>query len=259
VVARKAEYRHPRLALRGITPYTPAMLRGIIFDFDGVLVDSEPLHYRAFLRLGQTLGIEFTYREYLDKYIGFDDRDAFRELIADRLPAGALGGTAEIEAAVSRLVAQKGDVFEAIVREGVEAYPGVVALVKQAAAEMPIAIASGATRRDIDLILGRLGLAGTFDPIVTADDVKRSKPPPETYALAARAIARKLPGDGGAFEPSQLLAIEDTPDGIDSARGAGLSTLGVTTTMRASDLHRASRVVEKLEGVTLDELRAWFG
>lgn len=230
------------------------MLKAIVFDFDGVIVDSEPLHYRAFLRIARTLGVDFSYDEYLEKYIGYDDRDAFRAML--KLPTGVEGAKADQDR-VSKLVEAKADAFEAVVGEGIETIPGTVELIREAGAAMPIAIASGATRRDIDLILRRLGLESLFRTIVTADLVARSKPDPESYAMAVRLLGERHAGEG--ISPGHCLSIEDTAAGIESARGAGLMTLGLASSGPAAKLHRAHRVVPSMKGVDLARIRAWFG
>jgi HAD superfamily hydrolase (TIGR01509 family) len=239
------------------------MLQAIVFDFDGVLCDSEPLHYRAILRIAEGLGVTFTYPQYLERYIGFDDRDAFRAILAQRdlPPAAAAAAPARPDdwhgdsACLADLVRRKGEAFAAIVAEGVPPIPGAAALAADAAGHLPLAIASGATARDIRLILAHLGLPARFDPIITADQVLRSKPDPQTYALAAQGLAQRLPG----LTPNHILAIEDTAAGIAAARGAGLQVLATATTCPADQLRQAHRVVPTLEGLTVARLQQWFG
>ena len=229
-----------------VAGYTPAMLEAIVFDFDGIIVDTEPLHYRAFLEVMRSMGVEFDYQTYLQEYIGFDDRDAFRHA------AASVGRTLD-HTELARLVSQKEQVFERIAA-GVQAFPGAVELIQEAAATMPIAIASGALKSDIALILPHLGdgrVAQLFTAIVTANDVPRSKPDPQSYALAVQRLGR---------DAEACLAIEDTTAGLASARGAGLQTLGVGHSYPVAKLTaHADRVVDALAGVTLRELRAWFG
>jgi beta-phosphoglucomutase len=225
----------------------------IVFDFDGVIVDSEPLHHRAFLRVGKPMGFELSWEDYLDQFVGFDDRDAFRVIL------GAEPGktsSPEVEARLPELVQQKAEAFELEVNEGVESIPGSVELIEQLAGQIPIAISSGATQMDIRIILAKLGLANVFDVTVTADDVTHSKPDPESYAKAVKLLAEKFPDRN--IKPATAVAIEDTATGIQSARAAGLQVLGLTTTGPAELLHQATRVVPNLAGVTLDDLRQWF-
>ncbi|MEM8495469.1 MAG: HAD family phosphatase [Planctomycetota bacterium] len=221
------------------------MLEAIVFDFDGVMVDSEPLHYQAFVLIARSLGLELTFEQYVQTYIGFDDRDAFRVMLE-------VTGRDATESAVAELCAKKGPAFEALTRAtGELALPGSVELVDAAkAAGLKVAIASGATRADIDLMLGLLDRADAFGAIVTADDVERSKPDPASYANAAAAIG---------VEPSKCLAIEDTRAGLKSATAAGLRTLAITTSHEADELEGdAERVIPTLAGVTPEQLQAWY-
>lgn len=221
--------------------YTFAMIQAIVFDFDGIIVDSEPLHYRAFLRITEPLGVSFSYEQYMREYIGFDDRDGFRAMFAGRPDAPDADRLAE-------LIEAKARAFEQVVRDGVTPFPGVQRLIETASASLPVAICSGALRSDIDAILPAVldeRYADRFRAIVTADDVTRSKPDPESYALAC---------DRLGVNPAHALAIEDTPAGLASARAAGMRTLAVTNTCTADFLADADRVVDSLEQVTLDNL-----
>ncbi len=229
-------------------------LKAVVFDFDGVIVDSEPLHYRAFLRAAQSVEVSFTWEEYLDQYIGYDDRDAFRVMLGH--PAG-VAGSATVEQQVRDLGHAKAQAFEDEVNAGVDAIPGVLALIADLRGKLPIAIASGATRHDIDLILRKLKLEGVFNPIVTADLVERSKPDPASYALAVQQLAALHPQM--QLTPGKCLSIEDTAAGVQSARGAGLMSLGLATSGNSQVLHQAHRVVNDLAGVNLAQLRQWFG
>lgn len=245
----------PPHTLRSLAnPATPLklarMLKAIVFDFDGVVVDSEPAHYKAFLHVAKPLGLNFSYETYLQEYVGFDDRDAFAHMLSKlNLPPDGKQ--------IAKLIADKADAFEAIVHQGMDTIPGVLDLIKEAvAADFPIAIASGATRRDIDVILEGLKLDAGFNPIITADLVKHSKPDPTSYAMAVQGLAERLPELD--LTPAECLSIEDTAAGLASATGAGLMALGLTTTGPAAALSQARRVIPNLEGVTLDTLRQWF-
>ena len=236
------------------------MLKAIVFDFDGVIVDSEPLHFRAVARVAESLGITFDYDYYVEHLIGYDDRDVGRILLARADGAGQEAGPEAFEGdevRVTEMKDRKAEVFEQIVREGVGPIDGALELIEEASQQMPIAIGSGATRADIDLILDTLDLRGRFDPIVTANDVRRSKPDPETYARAVTRLAESHPNLN--LLPGDCLAIEDTAAGLESARGAGLRTLGLTTSGPADRLRGAHRVVDSLAGISLENLRQWLG
>lgn len=230
------------------------MFKAIVFDFDGVLVDSEPLHFEAIREVGRTIGVDFDYQQYLSELVGFDDRDAFAHLL--RKARATVPDVAMGIAPIEKLCQHKRAAFEARVSRGIEPIPGALELVDAAGAQMPIAIASGALQSDIAMILDRLGRREAFEVVVTADQVARSKPDPQSYALAVQRLAALHPEL--ALEPGDCLAIEDTVAGLASARGAGLRTLGVTTTSAADQLDGAERVVEGLAGLTVEQLRAWF-
>lgn len=238
------------------------MPQAIIFDFDGVLVDSEPLHYRAFLRTAKQLGydVDFDYATYLKRYVGYDDRDGFRAMLKDTAASANNQAAVAVDASeqtIDHLCAAKQRVFNAIVAEGVAVVPGVLELLDSLPSGLPIAVASGATREDIEQILGATDLTDRFEVIVSATDVTRSKPDPETYRSAFEQLAARHAEL--ALSPARCLAIEDTPTGIASARAAGLQTLAIETTTRKSELMTAHRVAEGLKGVTFATLVEWFG
>ncbi|MBI1371262.1 MAG: HAD-IA family hydrolase [Phycisphaera sp.] len=222
------------------------MLKAIVFDFDGVIVDSEPLHYRAFLEVLKPVGVSFDYGTYMRDYIGYDDRDAMRAFSSEF-------GFAMDDAKMASMIEDKAEAFERIVHEGIEPFAGVAELIEAAAAAMPIAICSGALRADIQAILPAIAggrLTSRFHAMVTADDVEHSKPDPQSYALAAERLG---------VAPGECLAIEDTPTGLQSARHAGLMTLAVANTYPADILTgHATRIVGSLEGLTVEQLREWY-
>jgi beta-phosphoglucomutase len=221
------------------------MLDAVIFDFDGIIVDTEPLHYKAFQEILVPLGLGYSWEEYLETYMGFDDRDAFRE-------AFAVAGRPLSDPELKTLMVEKAAAFLRIVAGGVPAYPGVVELIRSISGNLPLALCSGALRGDIDPILAQLGLSDAFDAMVTADEVSASKPDPESYRIAVQRLQDLFPGQ---IEPSRTLAIEDTPAGIVSATGAGLKVLAVTNSYPEERLTGAWRTVDSLAGVDLEGLR----
>jgi len=219
------------------------MLRAIVFDFDGVVVDSEPMHFRAFQEAAAPLGFRMDWDRYLRDLVGYDDRDGFRVILEE------VGQPVE-DNRIAALCVAKQEAIDRLIARGVPMIPGARELIEAAHGEgLPIAIASGATRRDITLMLEGLGLLDRFPLIVSADDVEHSKPHPRTYQLAAERLE---------IDPAHCLAIEDTAFGIQSARGAGMMTLGLTTTGPAEPLRAAQRVITDLTGATPAKLRAWY-
>lgn len=212
-------------------------VEAVIFDFDGVIVDTEPLHYAAFQRILEPFGLHFTWQEYVETYIGFDDRDAFRHAFSAK-------DMLLTQDTLHRLINQKASVFNEVISSGVTAYPGVTELIHHLhTSRTPLAICSGALRSDIDPILVMLGISEYFDIIVTADDVSASKPDPECYELAFRKL---LTAHGHTFSKKTTIAIEDTPAGISAAKAAGLLVCAVTNSYPAARLDQATCVTDSL-------------
>ena len=213
------------------------MISAVIFDFDGVIVDSERIHWAAFNAVLEPHGKTISWAEYTDVFIGFDDRDTFKTAFPDL-------GKDELAA----LIAGKAAAFQDLLADGgAAALPGAVDLIKHLSGQVPIAICSGALREDIVPIIGKLGVAEAFDTIVTAEDTPISKPNPAPYKLAAQNLGI-----------TNGMAIEDTPAGIASAKGAGLKVLAVTNSYDRSYLTAADAVVDSLEGLTLEKLNELF-
>lgn len=213
----------------------------VIFDFDGVIVDTEPLHYKAFQRILEPLGLGFSWEQYIETYMGFDDRDAFREAFQanDRNLS---------QAELNKLVSEKAGVFQDVIQDGVTAYPGAVELItKLHDSGTPIAICSGALLTDIVPILELLNVSACFDLIVTADDVQKSKPDPESYQLAYNRLCA-LHVDK-CLTLDCTIVIEDTPAGILSANSAGLKVIAVTNSYPKESLVTADHIVDSLESL----------
>ena len=212
-------------------------VEAVIFDFDGVIVDTEPLHYAAFQQTLEPLGMHFTWPEYVETYIGFDDRDAFKYAFASI-------GTKLGHDALQSLIEQKAAFFQEIIRSDVSAYPGVLDMIFHLREHhIPLAICSGALRSDIDPILTMLGISDCFDVIVTADDVEVSKPDPACYELAFQKLSF---AHQHSFTKETAIAIEDTPAGITAACAAGLKVCAVTNSYPAARLNQAILIIESL-------------
>ncbi|MGH7243968.1 MAG: HAD family hydrolase [Phycisphaerales bacterium] len=184
----------------------------IIFDFDGVIVDSEPLHEAALLQCARERGMDFTHEQYLTKLIGLADRDCLPVLY--RLN----GRTPTAEEHASYFAQKKRLVHEMIERGEAKGFPGTLALIREASSSVPMAVCSGAIRPEIEMVLKSLEIASYFRAVVSADEVRQSKPDPEGYLKAAAALHEK---------PVHCVAIEDTPTGCRAALAAGLRVIAV--------------------------------
>ncbi len=217
----------------------------VVFDFDGVIADTERMHFDSFRKVLEPKGISFTWEEYVARYMGCDDRDAFRK-------AFRLAGRDLDDRELAFLVKAKSRVFQEVDRGGtVRTYPGVLDLIRSLyASGIPMAVCSGALRSDIDPILSGFGVACCFSAVVSAENVRKGKPDPEGYVLAFRELVRARTPDVRSV--GACVAVEDTPDGIEAARRAGFSVLAVANSHPAEFLSGADHVVSSLEDVRID-------
>jgi len=222
----------------------------LILDFDGVIIDSEPIHLRAFASVLAPRGIILTREEYYANYLGFDDHDCFAAVFADR-------GMPITEDEIRLLTAAKSALVKAAYRQGVPALPGAYELVASAElAGMPIAICSGGLREEIELAGQAVGVLEHVMTIISAENVACGKPDPEGYRLALEALCQLT---GQTLRAVTTVVIEDSPAGIEAAKAMRMKVLAVTTSYDASTLIRADRVVQSLADVTVADLKRLTG
>jgi beta-phosphoglucomutase len=215
-------------------------VQAIVFDFDGVLADSEPLHLRVYQELLEPQGIHLDHATYCAKYLGFDDEGVFQQIAADYQ---LLLGDEEIE----MLIVEKARRFEKLVSSGDVLYPSAASCIQRLAAAWPIGIASGALRAEIELMLRGAGLLDRFGFVVSSGDTEHTKPAPDPYLRAAA-----LHGVPAAA----CVAIEDSHWGLQSARAAGMRTIAVTHTYPRESLTDADVVVDSLDEITVELIQA---
>ena len=210
------------------------MKQAVVFDFDGVLADTEALHLRAFQAVFRDRGWTLDRATYFDRYLGFDDRDLVAAYVGDeRLPVGADDIRAIVEAKV--------EWFEQERSKGALLFPTAAAAIRRLGEHFALAIASGSLGEEIAAILQPAGLLPAFEVIVGADSVARSKPAADPYLLAVKKLG---------VPPAAAVAIEDSRWGLTSARTAGLRTIGITTSYPASALTGADTIVTSLDEIT---------
>ena len=204
------------------------MIRAVIFDFNGILADDDPIHMQAFHRVAEEEGLTFTEDEYMERYLPLNDRDCFQELWEKNrrdLPAGKLDELIQRKSAFY---------FEAISGKDV-LFKGATEAVRAAASRGPVGIASGARMGEIRHILNSAELLPCFSTIVAAEDVRHGKPNPEPFQLAFDRL-REYCKD---LEPKNCAAVEDSLGGIHSARLAGIPCLGVAHSYSRERLEQA--------------------
>jgi beta-phosphoglucomutase len=211
-------------------------IRAVVFDFDGVLANTERLHFRAIQEALAAHGRALDERTYFDRYLGYGDRDVFVELARD--VSWALDA-----ATLDALMSLKADRYGEYMAGGGALYPRASACVRGLCGRFSLAIASGSLRHEIRTILSGAGLLDAFPVIVGADDVTAGKPAPEPYLKAAALLG---------VDPAAAVAIEDSRWGLESARAAGMRTIGITTTYPASALVPADLVVDALDDISPD-------
>ncbi len=219
-------------------------LQAIVFDFDGVIADSEPLHLKAFQQALAEEGVVLEPEEYFARYLGYDDVGVFAAIARDR-------GLAWTDRHVTAFVSRKGMKLQAMLDGGDVLFPGAAAFIRAAAAQVPVAIASGALRHEIVQIVESAGLDDLFAAIIAAGDTPESKPSPAPYLLAFEHLQHVV---GRPLDRRRCVAIEDSIWGLESARGAGLRCVGVTTSYPAAELAGAELVVDGLKALTLPML-----
>jgi len=220
------------------------MIRALIFDFNGVLADDDPIHMEAFRKVAQEEGLSFTDEEYLDKYLPLNDWDCFKTLFREN-------GLPLESAKLDELIRRKGVYYFQAIAHKTVLFAGAANAVKTAAGRYPLAIASGARRDEIVHILKQGGLETCFSAIVAAEDVRFGKPHPEPFSRAHERLKER----GHSLQASECVAIEDSIGGIQSAHDAGMPCLAIAHSYEPSRLRSA-----KPEWVinSIDDFVSWM-
>ncbi len=209
----------------------------VLFDFDGVIVNSEPLHFHAFHEVLGKEGIEITEEEYYRELIGFDDKGAFKHIFQKH-------GRALEPKTFLRVMTRKSEaMMELIQGRKYSALPGVEELIRGLWRNYPLAICSGALREEIEAMLEGISLRDCFKVIVAAEDVTVGKPDPQGYVMTARILSERMPE---ALRPGDCLIVEDAPTVIRSVRAAGFKVLGVASSYPLEKLTDADYAVRSL-------------
>ena len=203
-------------------------MRAILWDLDGVLVNSMDFHYRAYSEVLSWRGVELSREVYLKELIGLRNYVILRRLLGDLSDED-----------VTALAELKEEAFRRLIAGKVKALPGAERLVRRAKkATLRQAIVSSTPRANIEVMLQSLGLWELFDVIVGEEDAARGKPDPEGFLVAASRLS---------VAPAECVVIEDAPEGIAAGKAAGMRCIGVTTTRPAERLSQADLVAGSLE------------
>jgi beta-phosphoglucomutase len=190
------------------------MTSGILFDFNGVIVDDEPQHCDALMAALSSYGFALDRDTYYREYLGFDDRECFRFTFQKM-------GRPHDDASLREAIERKHFEYERAIRQSLRLVPGAAGFIEDAALDgYQLAIVSGALRREIELVLELSGLRPHFAEIVAAEDVGACKPDPQGFVRARTGLG--LP-------PARCMALEDSLPGLAAARAAGLRCVMLAT------------------------------
>ena len=220
------------------------MLKAVIFDFDGVITDSEILHYRGFNEVLKTFDLEIGNAEYYQKYLGLSDKDFFQALIDE-------GRLAIKPAEISGLVDKKKKIYEILAKTEGRIIEGVRPFLKMLKEhDVTMAICSGALSAEIEFILEDAQLRAYFFTIVAADHVTQGKPHPEGFLLALERLSQSH----GPLTGPECVVVEDSHWGLAAAQGADMKTIAVTNSYPAEQLSQADKIVDRLDKLSYEDL-----
>ena len=203
-------------------------IQAVIFDFDGVLVDSEPIRFTAGSQALEEIGVSLSWERFMKFWLGRTDDAGLRDILGDRFEADG-----------KRVVARRNALYEERLDE-VQAFPDSLRLLRRVPDGTRLAVATGSRQTEVERILTRLGLFQEFHAIVTAEDYAHAKPAPDPFLAAARRLD---------ISPSSCLVIEDSSAGVTAARAAGMPVVALDRGRGAVGLEQADWRV-----VNLDEL-----
>jgi beta-phosphoglucomutase len=201
--------------------------RAVVFDFNGTLSQDEPILCEIFQELFAEQGKPLSAQEYFDELAGLSDPEIVRTWLGRDHPA------------VDEVIEERIRRYRAAVADGSTIPEAIRAAVRYAAERVPVALVTGAARAEVEPVVAAAGLADAISVIVSADDIERGKPDPESYQRALSLL------DG--FEPADVVAIEDTEAGVASAKAAGMRVLAVLGTLVPARLSHADELVERID------------
>ncbi len=229
------------------------MLRTVIFDFDGVITDSEILHFRAFNQVLGQYGIELTKQEYYKTYLGFNDADCYGKLIQQ----GLLKTEQE---QIGNLIEEKKHIYKELAKtEGkmIEGVRDFLTLLEENS--IPMAICSGSLLTEVEMVLEDTGLRHLFEEIVSGEQVKKGKPDPEGFLLTLTRLNSNASlaqaGNQNDILPGECIVIEDSHWGLEAAKAAGMHTIAVTNSYGAEQLGMAEKIVNQLNELSIGDLQ----
>jgi len=211
----------------------------VIFDMDGVLADTGPIHYESWVKMGAEIGVEFT-REIFDETFGQQSPTITRKLVGPELE----------EDLIEKWASLKEQYYREMIREKLKPLPGAIRIIKDLkSAGFRLAIGSSGPLENVELLLSQLKIKPFFDTIITSADVNKGKPEPEVFLHAAKNLNIK---------PENCVVIEDAPVGIEAAKRAGMMSIALTTTHNKQQLFGAQIIIKDLTEISIEDIKSLF-
>jgi len=221
------------------------ILRALVFDFNGVIINDEPLHCRAFQEVLNGERLELSAEEYFEDFMPFDDYSFFIHFFRAR-------GMEQEEQRIRLLMKRKSEHYFRLVSEEMPVIQATVDFIRALPPQMPLVIASGAAKAEIEFLLERIGLRDRFDEVIAAGDVAHSKPHPEAFLKAFGILGSRITN----LQPTDVVVFEDSHRGVAAAQSAGMLCVALTTSYPSGKLAGADLVLESLRGWTVEKLEA---
>lgn len=199
-------------------------IEAIVFDMDGTLVNTEPLHCKAWLSVLQKRGFHYD-EEWFSQWIGKADRFLAQGVVEEH----------ELKLSARILQVEKENLFHALAEKETQTFPGLTELLSLLKDKLPMAIATNSSRKDAEKVFIPTQLDQWMDAVVTSDDVDQLKPAPDMYLLAAQKIG---------INPEHCLVIEDSAAGARGAVAAGMYVLGVTSSIPADRMQMCAELFQ---------------
>ncbi len=228
------------------------MIRAVLFDFNGVIVDDEPVHFRLFQKVLAEEGVTLKKEDYYSKYLGMDDFDCFDAAARD-------SGKPQLEDKVLAMIARKSKYYDEEMATDTPFVSGVLDLIRLLEKKYYLAVVSGALRREIEMMLARGQVRDFFSAIVAAEDIQHGKPNPEGYDKAMQILNRDSVASADLLLPAECLVIEDSIWGIEAATAAGMPSVAVTTSFLPSALPGAKAYLKDFQGLDWESLTKQLG
>jgi len=208
----------------------------VIFDMDGVLSDTGPVHFESWVKMTSEIGVEFT-KEFFEKIFGQQSPEIIRKLMGPNVD----------EITIEKWANLKEKYYRDMVKDQLKPLPGVIELIKELYdLKFKLAVGSSGPRENVELLLTSLKIKKFFNAVITAAEIKRGKPEPDVFLEAAKRVKIK---------PNKCVVIEDAPVGIESAKRAGMKCIALTTTHPEKELYNADLIVKNLSEISSKDIK----